>query len=90
MRPVKEPCPKGLGREPGGESQPSQNSLASHPRVGGHAGSSVSPKLSFAVSSLGLAPLQGGDGSHLGFSLGRPPSWVVEKVLVELLNQLPH
>ncbi|CAI9170642.1 unnamed protein product [Rangifer tarandus platyrhynchus] len=43
MRPIKEPCPKGLGRERGGEPQPSQNSLASHLRVGGHVGSSSPP-----------------------------------------------
>lgn len=57
MRPIKELCPKGLGREHDGEPQPSQDSLASHLRVGGYTGSSVSSKLSLAVSSLGLAPL---------------------------------
>lgn len=81
MRPIKELCPKGLGREHDGEPQPSQDSLASHLRVGGHTGSSVSSKLSLSVSISWPGPSLRGDGSYLGFSLGWPPSLVIEKVL---------
>lgn len=80
MRPIKEPCPKGLGRERGGEPQPSQNSLASHLRVGGHLG----PRLLQAFFGSLISwpgPSLRRDDNYLGFFLGGPPSLVIERVL---------
>lgn len=76
-----------------------RGSLASHPGVGGQAGSSASHPSFLWPSPLSAWPLSkdalptpdlltlylNPDGN-----LGRPPSWVIEKVAMELLNQPPQ